>query len=518
MKRKVSHVFLIISVILVFSISLVSANGDKETAAAEKEDKILRIAMEKGPSTLGMLRADGYATSITQNISDALTRLNDEGDLEPGLATSWEWIDELTWQFKLREGVVFTNGEPFNADAVVYNLTSMTDRELAYRYKSHWGTAWPITIEKVDEYTINIKTEAANAFIPNLLTRIVMYAPKQWKAEGDEVYFTHPAGVGPYVVESWDLGISLVLKKAETEYWDGDVYFDEVVIDAVSDQSARISGLQSGDYEISEAIPLDQIENLEKLSDDYYFDIFRTVGLNWTRINFNVPKDNWMWNVKFREAMVLAIDQDAINTYLFGGLTAPMSGVASELSFGGDAGTKANNYDPERSKQLLKEIGYDGALIRLYMTTGEFGNDVQVGEFIASQLTQVGINVEFKQLEKAAITEKQNSGEFEMDLANTPGPFGGTSDYYWNQMVKRGYAEGDDFADMPGYYSAAAGYGLTTEERKEKLREVNALLWEKFPYIFAVESRIGVGFQSNIKGTRLAINSWLFFKDAYIEK
>lgn len=499
------------------SVEQSSETVTEAPAGTDKKEKVLRIAQGGAPTTLGMLRADGYCTSITQNISDALTRINDDCEIEPGLATSWEWVDENTWQFTLREGVTFTNGEAFNAEAVVYNLTSLTDRELSCRYASHWGDAWPITVEAVDEYTVNVVTSAPNAFVPNLLTRVVMYAPAQWQAEGDDEYLTHPSGVGPYEVESWDVGISLTLKKAETEYWDGDVYFDKVIIDAVASDASRISALQAGEYDLVEGIPYDQVSYLENAGGDYKLVVADTVGLNWMYFNGYNTTNEWIWNVKFREAVVHAIDQEGISEVLFSGICPVMQGPASPRSFGGNTDTQALSYDPELSKQLLQEIGYDGTLMRFNICTGEFANDVEVAEFITAQLTAVGINVELNQLDKSLLDDGRKAGECEFCMINTPGSFGGMSDYYWNQMTsKRGYDNGDEsFKAVDAMFKAAVAYGLTDAERESKLIEANTALWELVPVLFAVSSNIVLGMNENLEGVRYAPNSWLYFKNAY---
>lgn len=500
------------------NVTAPSNAGAEQPAPAASGEKMMRIAMISTPETLGMLRSDGYGTVITQNISDSLVRVNENLGLEPGLATGWEWVDENTWKFDIRKDVTFVNGNKLDAECVAYNLNSLTDRELSYRYSSHWGKAWPIKAEAADEYTVVITTSKPTAFVPNLLTRIVIYDDDQWIAEGDDTYFTHPAGTGPYAVESWDIGISITLKKADTKYWDGsEAYFDKIIIDGVSSDAARVAGLQSGEYDMVDSIPYDQVSRLnEEGKGAYSISASSSVALNWMYFN-GYNKESWTTNQKFREAVAHAIDAKSISDVLFGGVCKPESYVAPASTVGGDEGySEAYAYDVELAKKLLAECGYDGSEVVFLMNEGEFSNDIATAEFITASLNAVGINCKLEQLEGSVKDDTRKGGAGDFDMINTPGSFGGISDYYYSQMKsKRGYNNWPEMEAVDKMFSDAVAYGLTDAERETKLREANIALWKLCPVAFAVESNLAVGTKAGLQGVYCLPNSWEMFKNAH---
>lgn len=489
-----------------------------QPATNEAGEKVMRVALISTPETLGMLRSDGYGTTITQNMSDALVRVNENLELQPGLATDWEWVDENTWRFAIRKDVTFVNGNKLDAECVAYNLNSLTDRELSYRYSSHWGKAWPIKAEAADEYTVFITTSSPSAFVPNLLTRIVIYDDDQWIAEGDDVYFTHPAGTGPYEVESWDIGISITLKKATTPYWDGsEAYFDKIVIDGVSSDAARVAGLQSGEYDMVDAIPYDQVNRLNKEGEGAYSVVASdSVALNWMYFN-GYNTSSWTANRTFREAVAHAIDAQAISEVLFGGVCEPKNYVAPSSTFGGDEGySEAYVYDVELSKKLLQECGYDGSEVVFLMNEGEFSNDIATAEYITAALNAVGINCKLEQMDGSLKDDTRKGGTGDFDMINTPGSFGGISDYYYSQMKsKRGYNNWPELDEVDKLFSEAIAYGLTDAEREAKLREANIALWKQVPVAFSVESNLAIGTKAGLQGVYCLPNSWEIFKAAH---
>ena len=99
-------------------------------------------------------------------VFDTLTKLQPDGTLAPCLATEWNQVDDLTWQFKLREGVVYSDGSSFIADCVLETLTYFVTKDPAFKYKAKWASSWPISVEKLDDYTVNIHTQTPSFEVP----------------------------------------------------------------------------------------------------------------------------------------------------------------------------------------------------------------------------------------------------------------------------------------------------------------------------------------------------------------
>lgn len=524
MNRKMKK---ITAILLAGSFALTACSGtqtqsDTSTAGAPgtsgPESSVLRIATFEAPATLGMAQSDGAGSMAMLNVSDPLVRLADDGSLEPALAVSWEEIDDVTWQFKLREGVKFSNGEDFNADAVVYNYNKLETPELTYRWASHWGDAWPVKVEKVDDYTVNFICSSHSTLIPGVTSRIMLYAPGQWEEEGDTTYLTHPAGVGPYKVVSWKEGISLELT-AFDGYWGGKPEIDTIIFDVVTNPDSRVAALQAGEYDVVLSIPYEQISNLESVADGKFtIETFDTVSINYMYFNGYASKDRWVWNQTFREAVCHAIDQEGIAAGLLGGHCTVMNGPANPLTTGGDTDTKAYTYDPELSKKLLAECGYDGTELLFELEGGEFSNDIDIAEFIVSQLQAVGINVVLKQVEAAILdNDRKVEGIVDFCMTNTPGPFYGDSVYYWSQFAsKRGF-KGEQFEDVAAMFASAEVSGISAEERAKILKQANELLWTKCPVLFSVTNPEVYGISTKVHGIGCTPNGWLNLRNASID-
>ncbi|MDR2981575.1 MAG: ABC transporter substrate-binding protein [Puniceicoccales bacterium] len=492
--------------------------GSSTSGSGAASDATLRVAFSAPLNTLSMAQADGAGTSIMMNVSDALVRFAADGSMAPGLALEWKEIDEKTWQFKLREDVTFSNGESFNADAVVYNYEKLATKELDYRYASHWGVAWPISVEKVDEYTVNFVCSGYSPLVPGLTARVVMYAPGQWEAEGDEAYMTHPVGVGPYIVKSWNPGLSVELE-AYDGYWGGAPQIKKVVVESVTSSSARVSALQAGEFDIVVDIPYDQIAVLESnASGKYTINMHDGVGSNWMGFNgLSDRTDRWIYNETFRKAICHAINQEDISKSLLGGYLEAMPCFVSNKTNGGNTGTTVHAYDPELSKQLLKECGYDGTTQKLAMAGGEFSNDVEVGELIVAYLQAVGINVEMQQMENSILETERNNGNVDITITNTPGPSYGDSIYYWSQVVtKRGYSSlcGPEIVAM---FEKTGEYGLSSTERTTMLAQANTSAWNSYVFPMSLSNTAALGVSSKVKGYDYSPTGWLILRDARMD-
>ncbi|MGI6404391.1 MAG: ABC transporter substrate-binding protein [Oscillospiraceae bacterium] len=183
------------------------AGTDKTTA---------NIAVNRNITSLDGSGGGFTSTTASQHIFDGLVRINKDMEPEPSLATEWEKVDDLTWRFKLREGVAFHDGSPFNADAVAFSIKHYTD-VIQYKYAAQWGLAWPPTCEIVDEYTVLIKTQSPQPAVPRLVSRLPML-PVDYSGATMEDFFSAPIGTGAYKFVKWDPGIVLELT-ANEDYW-----------------------------------------------------------------------------------------------------------------------------------------------------------------------------------------------------------------------------------------------------------------------------------------------------------
>ena len=478
--------------------------------AKTKDPTTLYVAMNQKIDVIDGPNGNGLATQVMLHVGDPLARSTEDGGIAPCLALSWESLDEFTWQFKLREGVKFTNGEDFNAEAVKVTMEYIAEY---FRYSSQFGAAWPVSAEIVDDYTVNIVTPAFCPDLPSLLARVPIFAPKQYQEEGAEVFFTHTVGTGPYIIETFDPGLSCTVV-ANEDYWDGAKPIKKIVFDWVADQSARVSGLQSGDYDFAYVVPLSQVDAMRNAG--FEVDIYNTVGTDMIFFTGNAKESSWVHNEKFREACSFAIDHVAIKDSLLNGYPSVLAGIADITTLGA-IDTRELTYDPDKAQQILSEIGYDGTPIVFHYFSGEFSGQDEVCEAVASYLEAVGIKVDLAVIEEAAFTDSVKTGAIDLVAQRMPGPYYGVSTYYIRQMASASRNNSPQFPEVGELVDQANAYGLSEEERVKILEEANATYWAHYPVIWGVHEVASNGLTSDLQGVINLPNSFCLFYDCYFE-
>jgi peptide/nickel transport system substrate-binding protein len=209
-----------------------------------------------------------YSTSASDvnvffNLYDNLVLRDENLNLTPGLATSWKMIDDKTWQFKLRDGVVFHNGDRFSAEDVQFSL----ERAIAENPRTSVFAALN-TIERVDildPSTVNIVTRHADPLLPTRLSYYGgMMLPKQYfEKVGMEGFRKDPIGTGALKFVEWKKNERLVFE-ANKRYWRAPLPYTKVIYRPYPETAARIAALIAGEVDLITAVPPDQVEVIEK--------------------------------------------------------------------------------------------------------------------------------------------------------------------------------------------------------------------------------------------------------------
>jgi|SRR5579864_1521707 len=343
------------------------------------------------------------------NLYDTLFVRRADGGLGPNLAESWRLVSPTEWEFKLRRGVKFQNGEPFNAAAVKVNV----DRYLQPgKFPRAPHIAKPIkSATVVDEYTVRIATPQPDpAFLENTLVWLYFVPPGYYKSVGEEGTAQHPIGTGPFKFVEWVKG-SHVLLDANLDYWKGRPKFKTLEIRLIPEIATRVAALRAGEIDIAMQLTPDQIpaveadRNLRASSAAIPRSIYLII---WTQSpgQGNEPlKDQ-----RVRQALNYAINTDSIIKNILYGQATRIATIVPPLAFGYDPSIRPYAYDPAKAKQLLTEAGYGkGFTVDLDVPTG--GNPlkpVEVGEAIAADLARVGITAHLRTLEAASYITFRN--------------------------------------------------------------------------------------------------------------
>lgn len=321
----------------------------------------------------------------------------DTGKIIPHLATSWKIIDDTTWEFKLRDDVVFHNGEKFTAQTVKFNYDRIlsTENNLPQR-----GNHKEIkSVEVVDDTTVRFTTHRPYPIMLERMQNFQMIPEGYFKEKGKAHIAENPVGTGPYKFVHWIRGRELLFERNE-DYWGDKPALKYAKIRIIPDTSTQIAELLSGGIDIVRALPPDQIEvvNASGVARHMISPILRTGFLQLDSVGRS--GEHPVQNVKVRQAINHAVNIDGYIKYILNGNADRVATVINPKAYGYDASISPYEYDPDKARALLKEAGYPNGFelrFRAGLTTVEPGLE-QTTQAMAADLEKVGIKVKIDQI------------------------------------------------------------------------------------------------------------------------
>ena len=383
------------------TLALAALLGTIAPALAGPDDNSLTIGLgEELPGFDGYTSTSRDGVVMTRHLFDTLIWRNPETfEYEPLLATEWSRVDDTTYEFKLREGVTFTDGSPFTAEDVVGTLTYWANPDNGARSQS--SVSWIDTVEAVDDMTVRITSKEPFPAALEFVAGSLPISPSDYFAEvGAETFNREPIGSGPYKLETVEGGTT-ILSINET-YYDSPKApsIETLVIRTIPDDATRIAELLGGGIEWTWNVPADQVAQIDAVPG-------RTGVLGSTmRIAFvgldaagRTGADNPLTNEKVRKAISHAIDKKTIVANLVGGDGEVIDVPCYPMQFGCDTDAAVvYDYDPEKAKALLEEAGYgDGFTVS--MTSYR---DRARAEAVQAYLAAVGITANLEMLQARA--------------------------------------------------------------------------------------------------------------------
>jgi len=354
---------------------------------------------------------DTSAGSAGAAIFDTLTSLDEKGAVQPKLALSWTPSEDFkTWTFKLRPGVKFHDGTPFNAKAFKENFDRQKDP--ANKCRCAFYIAFVTSVEATDELTVvyNLKDPSVN--LPALVSfpsaNNSVQSPTAWKTKGDD-YNRNPVGTGPYILKSWAAGDRMVLEK-NPDYWNkGRPYLDRIVLKPLPDAQSRFASLQSGEADIIWDDEFDA-DNIMKAQKDSKLKVHTYVGSGAQVYAFNTkvaPFDD----VRVRQALVMALDRKKMSQAITNGLAIPASNPYGEGSWVKCKDDGALPEDLEKAKALIKDYGKP-VDFKMLVTATPRGRTV--GQVLQQFWKRAGANMEIEQVDQATIPPRAFMRQFQL--------------------------------------------------------------------------------------------------------
>ncbi|KAB2874448.1 MAG: ABC transporter substrate-binding protein [Burkholderiaceae bacterium] len=398
-------------------------------AQGRKDSAVLGMTLEPPGLDPSAGAASAIGEVVHYNIFETLTKIHSDGTIGPLLAQSWTVTpDNKTWAFKLRQGVKFQNGEPFDAGSVKFSYERAVAAGSVNKDKAVFNNI--LNIATTDDHTVVITLKNPN---PDFLFQLGQTTASIFEPKSVAGNNSRPVGTGPYKLENWNKGSSIVLAR-----WDGyrdakAVHLKRVTIRFISDAAAQVAALLSGDIDAFPRVAA--ARSLAQFRSDKRFQVLIGGSRAKTILAMN-NKRKPLDDVRVRRAIAMAIDRKAVIEGAADGFGTPIGSFYTPGSPGYVDLTAVNAYAPEKSRALLKDAGVATPL-ELTMKLPPVPYARQGGEVIAAELAKVGVvakieNVEWAQWLSGVYKDKAYdltivSHVEPLDFGNFARP-----GYYWN--------------------------------------------------------------------------------------
>jgi peptide/nickel transport system substrate-binding protein len=367
----------------------------------------LRVAIPWTPENLDpTMNLSSFRAMVGVSIFDSLVGRDAENRIVPQLAESWRLVDEVTWQLKLRRGVVFHDGEPFNAEAVRFTFQRVLDPE--QKSPNRANVAEIVRVEVVDDYTVNVITRQPYASLINRLLDFAIVPPKYVAEKGNQGMALRPVGTGPYRFVELIKDDRMVVE-AFDRHWRGAPRIKRIVYKPIPEPFTRAAAVRNNEVDLVTTMPPSLARELE-----------RTPGIRVQRV-----ASSWiiylglnglkrpLSDVKVRQALNYATDVDAIIKNVLEGNGRRLEGPLTPQMFGYDASVKGYLPDPARARKLLAEAGYpDGLEITLDAPASRYQGDKEIAEALGGQWQRAGFKPKVQVAEWGAYFKRYLAKQF----------------------------------------------------------------------------------------------------------
>jgi peptide/nickel transport system substrate-binding protein len=404
----------LVSALLALTVATLSGCGSQETARGPitvPQDGVVRIASRRLPPGLANPAAHSGQPSVDiwPAFYDAMTFVDRDGQVQPWLALRWELIDPTTWRFHLRDGVMFSNGEPFDAHAVQAAVDHIL---LGYGAKDLVRSSLLPTVASarvVDRLTIDILTKKPDPLLPKRVSQFYPLPPAYFAEVGPQQFARQPIGTGPFIVEEW--GVGRVRMRANPNSWRPPRVKGLEFIE-IPDTTARRQAIESGQVHIAQYLAPEDIQDLVSLG----IEMRPTAEPRLRMLVFVVRPGSPLASRDVRLAFNYAVNKQAIVGILLAGSAPVATQIGVRASEGFDSARAPYPYDPVRARELLAKAGYpDGFSINVDVLAPT-NTDRTVFESVAADLRDVGIDARMHTMEFERWRANLLSGNWRNDM------------------------------------------------------------------------------------------------------
>lgn len=510
MKIKSTSIFLLLSLCFVFSII--------GSASPAKEGGALRVALAKDPVTLDPTMAlDTYSMQVIDQVFDCLISYDEDGNLIPELATSWENPEPTKWIFHIRKGVKFHNGSKLTAEDVVWTMDRMLDPDTdAPRDRLYMVENVKATSEYEVEFILKEPFPPLLAILSNKGLSIL--PPEEVQEKGEE-FARNPVGTGPFKFVSWVQDKNVTLERFE-DYWAGKPNLEKVIFRPIPETSVAQMELLSGNLDVITDILPDDIERMKKKSN---LQVTPGTGYYYLCINMHPEKTkvyektgvNPFANLKVRKAINLAFNVEKTIKSIYPGLGSSIRAFTpippSFESYNENAEKILPRYDLERAKELMKEAGYEDGFKTEILAMSDSARK-RTAVILQSALKKLNIEASISAPQFGTLLQRANEGDFGIGVfgwSGAPDPH----DYaYWLLDSKNwGSGGNNSFFKDERVDELLEEASTSTDQKLRKMyyREVQTIFALEVPHVPLFWSPNFLATTSRVHGLKVHFQGWI---------
>jgi len=473
---------------------------------------------------------------ILTNINSTLLEPTPDGkSVRPGLATSWGASPNgKTFTLKLRPGIKFADGSPVTTDDVVWSLNRAKDPKLGI-WNFLLTSIDKVAAEGSDTIVLSLKNPDPSlpaalatfnsSIMPQKLFETSKGATEEEKAHS---FAEHPVGAGPFMLDSWQRGSKMVLKR-NPNYWGTDAsgaalpYLDQVVLTVVPDDATRILQLKAGQVDATEFVPYERAKELQG-DPNLTMELFPSTQVTYVQLNarpkLNDGSDNPLGNEKVRQALNYALNKKAIIQIVTHGLGTPMQSYMSSTTPLYAALGPAYPYDMKKAKALLAEAGYSKGFSLVAFSQAGKSDDTSTLAAMQQMWTPLGVKLSIQQMDLPTLSARYHKNDFQMRTG------------YWTNDIADPNEITSYFAYYPNIQSQFSGWKSDrvdtlfeqsqTEQDKAKrvamYQEIQQIYVQGAPMFFMFESPFADATRKQVKGFMQIPLGNDVFETAYIQK
>jgi peptide/nickel transport system substrate-binding protein len=496
-------------------------------APARSTTGTLVIGMVAEPTSLdpGQL-TDINSMKLLGAIYDTLVRFKPESfDIEPGLATSWDISsDGLLYTFKLRQGVTFHDGSPFDANAVKFTYDRLLDPNSPYAdtgpfpfAPGYYGSIAETTVVDPSTVQFRLKKQDAGLLAAFTLNTGRIVSPTAVQALRKD-FAQNPVGTGPFRFVSWEHNVKITLQQ-NPNYWDGAAQLQQIIFRPLPDEQTRITEFLSGGVDLIIDVPPDNIGQVQASSDAVFL---QQPGPHvwWVTLNTKKPPFD---NPLVRQAVNYAVNKEALTKDLLKGTGTPSVGpIPPAIDWAYTDQVITYPYDPSKAQALLQQAGVSLPLNVVFWVT-ESGSGMQspkiMGTAIQADLAAVGVNAQIQTFEWGAYLTKYGAGLGDQaDMAELSWMFDSgdpahmlPNNLYGPACSPKGFNGGCYQSSQVDQLMEDALKVTDRAQRGDKYRQIQKIVADDAPWIFVDNQIQNMAISTNVSGLKLHPSFYLTF-------